>query len=302
MPKGIDNLCGKRFGKLKVIALLDERQDRYATYRCQCDCGETVIANSKRLKRGTVRACPQCDERKRRIQYDLTGQQFGKLTVEGISDAHQANGRVWKCRCDCGNFRYARSYDLRTGRIRSCGCDHPGYPYRNLKGMRIGMLTALEMTERRTAQGSVIWKCRCDCGTEKYFSEDALLHGRTISCGCYRQSVLTKVLNQRLHHIDGTCVEFLQRKMRTDNTSGYTGVRQVKSGKYTAFISFKKKRYHLGTFDTLDEAVRARKRGEEMHDDFLRRYYLEHPDDAKGRRRLNAGKKHTEESRYNAYV
>lgn len=83
---------------------------------------------------------------------------------------------------------------------------------------------------------------------------------------------------QRLHHVDGTCVEFLQRKMRSDNTSGYTGVRRAANGQWVATITFKKKRYELGTYETLMEAVAARKAGERMHTEFLKSYYEEHPE------------------------
>ena len=159
------------------------------------------------------------------------------------------------------------------------------YPYRDLTGQRIGMLTVIEKTEERAEKGSVLWRCRCDCGQQKLYSEDALVHGRTVSCGCYRENELPKQLNQKLHHVDGTCVEFLQRKKRCDNTSGYTGIYVTAAGKFKASITFKKVRYYLSTFDTVEEALKARKRGEEMHDDFLDEYYRLHPEQTDKRRR-----------------
>lgn len=47
-------------------------------------------------------------------------------------------------------------------------------------------------------------------------------------------------------------------KRKSNNTSGYTGVKATKSGKYVAQISFNNKRIHLGTYSTIEEAVQAR--------------------------------------------
>jgi HNH endonuclease len=47
-------------------------------------------------------------------------------------------------------------------------------------------------------------------------------------------------------------------KIRKNNTSGCTGVRCLKNGKYSARI----KRINLGTFSSKDEAIKARKEAE----------------------------------------
>lgn len=52
---------------------------------------------------------------------DLTGQRFGRLTVE--KRYRNNNGRAqWLCYCDCGTVVVAQSYLLRKGLTRSCGC------------------------------------------------------------------------------------------------------------------------------------------------------------------------------------
>lgn len=47
-------------------------------------------------------------------------------------------------------------------------------------------------------------------------------------------------------------------KKRTDNTTGYTGVTRFRN-KFQAVVSFNKKKYHLGTFDSVLEAHEAYK-------------------------------------------
>jgi len=64
--------------------------------------------------------------RSKRHSFDLTGRQFGKLTVEGIDQKQTRNnpGRIWGCRCECGTYTTSGTYDLTAGRKASCGCVH----------------------------------------------------------------------------------------------------------------------------------------------------------------------------------
>ena len=54
-----------------------------------------------------------------------------------------------------------------------------------------------------------------------------------------------------------------------------------RSGKWCAQITFQGKTRYLGSFDSLTEAFQARKKGEELFDEFLARYDLEHPENRK---------------------
>ena len=52
---------------------------------------------------------------------DLTGQQFGKLTV--ISRAENIGKKAaWLCRCDCGKHKTVTGSNLKQGNVQSCGC------------------------------------------------------------------------------------------------------------------------------------------------------------------------------------
>lgn len=52
---------------------------------------------------------------------NLTGQQFGRLTVIGLDDRNTRK-TYWICQCSCGNMKSVRSDSLQNGTIRSCGC------------------------------------------------------------------------------------------------------------------------------------------------------------------------------------
>jgi len=54
---------------------------------------------------------------------DLTGKEYGKLTVLHKSKRKSRKNAFWTCKCDCGKIISARSDNLRKVRKKSCGCD-----------------------------------------------------------------------------------------------------------------------------------------------------------------------------------
>jgi len=54
---------------------------------------------------------------------DLTGRNFGELTVIKLSDQTSENGtKLWGCRCSCGIVTYVQGYSLLHDHYKSCGC------------------------------------------------------------------------------------------------------------------------------------------------------------------------------------
>lgn len=138
---------------------------------------------------------------------------------------------------------------------------------RNLVGQRFGRLTAIRPTdERENVTGSVIWECRCDCGNTAFVSSTALTSGNTTSCGCYKKDVISKNMkkNREKSYIDGTSINAITNKVRSDNTSGVKGIYWNKRQKnWVVRIGFKGKRYYVGAFKDLEDAKAARKEAEE---------------------------------------
>lgn len=126
---------------------------------------------------------------------DLTGQRFGRLVVDGLSDVRVRPGRNWRCRCDCGGQRIATTGEL-TGspeRIKSCGCARrEGQRRATAKvskpiqsGQHLGRWTVLEYAP--SDRDGLHYRCRCDCGTERVVSGSRLRSGQSMSCGCYHR-------------------------------------------------------------------------------------------------------------------
>lgn len=274
-----ENLLGRRFSKLVVIEEEGASESGYRQWLCQCDCGNKIVVESRRLKRGTITSCgciPKNNEKKGQIAEDITGKRFGFLTA--IERVENRNGRTfWLCECDCGRKKEVSTKELKRGTTRSCGCglvkrDHAK---RNLQGMRFGKLLVEKATTQRDKKGNIIWECQCDCGNKALVSENNIMQGYTTSCGCKKEEN-NKKIHSRLTFVDSTCIELLEyRKSRSDNTSGFRGVYKTKTGKWSVQIGLQNRRYRIGTYSTFEEAVKARVCiEEELHSRFVNEYRL----------------------------
>ena len=266
---------GYHVGLLTVAGRTDKRVSGYTVWRCQCECGGEIELDTRCLQRGTVTDCG-CSTPVKPGMVDLSGMRFGRLVALEATEQRIENGSVvWLCRCDCGKDCLASAASLRTGRKKSCGClSHP--PLKDFIGKRFGRLTVLSYEEKRA--GMHRWRCRCDCGRETVVGQTLLQTGKTKSCGC----LIAEQILENFGVADGssaTVIAHYQTHLNPRNTSGYNGVyRNKKTGKWSAQITFKKKTYYLGSYSKLEDAIAARQRGEEMHDEFLEWYYKQFPD------------------------
>ncbi len=265
------DLTGQRFGMLTALEPLPERRQGCVMWRCRCDCGNIVTRESAQLRKGVRTNCG-CKP-VQIIRDDLTGRRFGSLTVVGPT-AQRANKRIlWECRCDCGNTEFVQTQYLKDGSTKCCkSCQKDSRPRKDITGQRFGILTALYPTEKRDRNQSVIWHCRCDCGNEAEYSCADLQRKNYISCGCLKRAAEAQ-LKDRTTHVAGTTVELLRgRRVRSDSTTGVTGVNPYR-GKYKAVIHFQGKTYRLGIFATVEEAAAARRKAEEcLYGEFLEFY------------------------------
>ena len=134
---------------------------------------------------------------------DLTGQKFGELTV--IRDTGKRTKRysiIWECKCSCGETCEADGRLLVKGHKKSCGHLH-----RTVKpGEKYGMLTVVQLTDKRTTGGDIICLCKCDCGKEVEINSHSMKQGLVASCGCYLK--ITAANNGRSTMVDLTNKKF----------------------------------------------------------------------------------------------
>lgn len=213
---------------------------------------------------------------------DLIGQRFGRLTVLYKSDDPYITKEGykiprWVCRCDCGNTTVVLQSSLTKTKngTRSCGCIQKTKTREravDMTGQRFGRLTVVcpeDLDINSSNKKRAGWRCRCDCGKEIVVPRRKLIEGLQ-SCGCLSSDVAREKV-KRMNETDcfsDTSFNAINptRKMNRNNTSGVRGV-FWSNGKqrWVAIICVCKKRIYLGQFKDFDEAVKARKRGEEEY-------------------------------------
>src|SRR5699024_11269821 len=94
---------------------------------CKCECGKYTEVRISKLLKGNTRSCgclarELTSERQSKAGLDLTGKRFDRLVAIKPSGKKNYDGRLWVCKCDCGNYIETTARGLNGGRITSCGC------------------------------------------------------------------------------------------------------------------------------------------------------------------------------------
>lgn len=266
---------GQIYGQLRVVDIYKDEKEQIKC-ECVCRCGGVSEVYISNLKAGRTKSCGCLEEANRRKFLDLSGRVFDDLRVVKKTELRKDNCVVWQCICEkCGDVSYRIAKDLKRGYRTHCKCTpvkRKTATFRDLSNQKFHRLTAQYPTSERNKKGSVMWHCRCSCGNEIDVSEDELVHGSRYSCGC-RKIEVEKEFGKRKQLIDGTCIESLNRKIRRDNSTGCTGVFKKKNGKYGVILGFKGKKYNLGDFEALEDAVMVREKGHQLvHIGFINAY------------------------------
>lgn len=179
----IKNYSGYKFNMLTVLNEYKNKNGRIH-WHCICDCGNDTWVAGGNLTSGEVKSCGCLSYKYTGPLEDLTGQTFFDLTVIKLSNALKRDGsRHWDCQCACGNKTIVKTSDLTTGKVKSCGCRRLVPIY---SGEKYGFLTVIEPTKKRASNGTIIYKCLCDCGTVCEVPSSNLIKGDWKSCGCMK--------------------------------------------------------------------------------------------------------------------
>ena len=97
----------------------------------------------------------------------------------------------------CGSIGYNTSnMDKRKGRKGVL----------DLAGRRFGRLTVVSKVSERIS-GHVYWECVCDCGATRRIIAQALRRGATVSCGCRKKELATRLgRGKKRHGRSGTSI------------------------------------------------------------------------------------------------
>lgn len=139
----IKDLTGVKIGKL---LLLERKRDNNRTYYyCECECGSKKWIRADVLKKTGSCGCDR--------EYpfnDLSNKKFGMLTPIKIVGMSKNNGKIWSCKCDCGNEKDIPISNLISGLTVSCGC------YQKLKAKNSVKKAGDKFKEKNIIEGTNI--------------------------------------------------------------------------------------------------------------------------------------------------
>lgn len=233
---------------------------------------------------------------------DLTNKSFNKILVlerdlcfeEKRKKQNDKDKKIyWKCRCHCGKIFTTSGNNLKSGNTKSCGC------FKTISMSKVGKLNS--KTNEWKIYGNIMI---CLVGNNQYFFIDAEDYEK-VKKYCWRigsrgyvvanskdtnnntlmihRIILNALDNEIVDHKYwnklNNCKYNLRKctksqnneniKRKVNNKSGYTGVKQGIDGKWKSQISHSNKRIHLGTFNSLEEAVKVRYDAEiKIHKEF----------------------------------
>lgn len=200
---------------------------------------------------------------------EMAGKKFSRLTVVLEAGKDKSDNVVWDCQCDCGNSVTARGDSLRSGNTKSCGCikseihtTHGMWKTPEYESWR-GMIQRCSNTKNVNYDyygGRGITVCARWLKFENFFED----MGKRPEC------LTIERMNNELGYFKENCKwasrteQCVNQRINKNNKTGVRGVYWNKrEKKYHARIGFKRQEYHLGYFDTIEEAAIVRKRAEE---------------------------------------
>ena len=267
------DITGTRYGKLVAVSSTGEIKGRSVVWKCLCDCGNEKEVSVSSLSGGGVNSCGCLQHQGSPL--DLVNKVFGRLTVTKSIGKNKAGQYIWECQCSCGNIHETTGTSLVQGYTKSCGC------YAKEVRGKANTTHGLSHTPEYGAWKNAIARCY-NTNNKKY----ADYGGRGISvCSGWMEEAPLGFLNfmedmgksngltlERVDVNKGYCPEnciwadvFTQgynTRMHSSNTSGRTGVSELKSGKWQVYINVKGKRLSLGTYSDFEVAVKTREAAE----------------------------------------
>lgn len=278
----LKDLTGQKFGRLTVLERAESKNGR-TYWKCRCDCGEEVNVIASNLLRGNTKSCGcfTVEYANKNKYKDLSGKKFGKLLVLRRSRIKNRCS-YWMCRCECGTEKEISMVALRNGQ-KSCGCSAYDFAKDKIIGNEY-MVDENNVVHVKLRSGE---EMLCDIEDWDKLKE----YTWRINKNGYAAAPINRI-QKRFHvqimgkkngyvidHIDQNKLNNQKRNLRfvtksgnaansklsKNNTSGIKGVQRTKSGRWIARLMINGKNICLGTYDTIEEAEEARRKGEEKY-------------------------------------
>ena len=214
-------------------------------------------------------------EKQIKVKEDLTDREFGFLKVIGRDKDHYTKSGnkypKWLCQCECGKIVSAFQTSLKAGQQKSCGCKHHIACKKYNEYSICGNMVEVKLTNC----GEIMICDLEDWNRLKVFCwskgntgyAEARVNGKTtpfhhlvIDCesGIVRDHKNRNKIDNRKENLRVVTYSENNSNRHYKNKTGYRGVSKNGSG-FSARVFINGKNKYLGTYRTIEEAVKARK-------------------------------------------
>lgn len=225
-------------------------------------------------------------DRPPKIKYDLTGQEFGLLTVLEIDQDRKDHNKIyWKCRCKCGNIISSTTSHLKSGHTTSCGCKRISNLIKSVKKYNDFDLNGKYGIGYTTNTNKEFYFDKDNFDKIKNYAWRENKNGYIVTSNYSSVVYLHRLIMQDFITNDDEEIDHINhnkndnrrenlricthqqnncnKKLPKHNTSGIRGVHWDKRyNKWRARISVNGKDIYLGLFDNIKDAEKIRKQAE----------------------------------------
>lgn len=279
-------ISGKKIGQIYVKESLGGYPVRYL---CVCPCGDEFAARSQNIRTERIDCGCGVVSGNRKKKFN-PGDIYKGCTILEVFKKYDGGQTCYKYTCSCGQVvERVHANFLEQPLCHDCFMENYYSDKANalegtvINGFKIIKYTGAKYTtkdkDERHKASYVIVKCP-ECGEEFETAVSRLKKGIQ-SCGkCNAENLKSGYEIMKIARAEGTNLTAIQegRKINKNNFTGHTGISMYK-GRYRAYITFKRKQYHLGLFSDLEDAIKARKFAEEkIYGNFLEWYAETYPE------------------------
>jgi len=224
------NFIGMKFNKLTVIERVENNKRGESQWLCKCDCEQEneVIVIGNHLKSGNTKSCG-CLQKEKAIKLGKSKKKYNTYDLSG----EYGIGYTFK-----NQIFYFDLEDYNRIKDSCWSMDSNGYIITNIKSNNIFQTVRMHR---------LVMNCPKDMDVDHIFHNEYDNRKEFLR-------IVTESQNE------------MNQKINITNTTGVTGVSLIeKNGRWRARIRVNNKDIHLGYFIDFEDAVKARKEGEEKY-------------------------------------
>jgi hypothetical protein len=196
---------------------------------------------------------------------DLTGKRFGRLLVIELLPDRKNNQALWRCKCGCGGIAEVVGGNLRRGITNSCGCLRTENITKHGQRHTIVYRKWLAMMDRCRNPNADKYMYYGGRGIEVCQEWHQPINFLRWAKGKWRKGLEIDRIDTNGDYTPENCrfvtrlENIINRRVMHTSETGYAGVSfNKRQRRFVSRLGLDYKRYQVGCFDSVEEAVMAR--------------------------------------------